>query len=328
MELLKWLRGKWWILLLALLTVPGLAYYNMKERKARELAESVYSIDERIDSLKLLVSRDGVMVVYQDDTRKPADGIGLIALTLDDNKKDPERLKAQELTDDDFPVVVFFNHTSFDASGLPVMVRRARDGMQVFPKNGGAVRGFRLRAAVPLRSGGWTGYYWDTADRNGKTVISDEEWERIYLGVNVPKLPTPEEMDKMTDEQLRAFGITRMTKDEAKLRTEKKSGVRGRVLRVGGNPAVVPLKVPVHVFKGQPTWETANGQPKYDRIALSSMSDSEGRFAIDLPPGEYTMMIELDGVLWGNALKTKDGKYPSFKIKEDAWTDYEFRKGQ
>lgn len=324
-NVIDFIKAKWWVGLAALLIVPYLAYENMKARKAKELAESTYAIDDRIDGLKISVNRDGVTITYQDGTQKPADAIGITAVTLDDHKQAPERLKAQDLKDDDFPVVAFFNHTGFDASGTPVMVRRARDGMQVFPKNGGTVKGYRLRAAVPLRSGGWTAYYWDGPDKTGKTVVSDEDWASVYLNAAEQKVPSPEELDRMTDEQLRAIGVQRMTKEEAKLRETKKNGVRGRIVKVGGNPAIVPLKVPIHIFKGKAAFD---GVPKYDpkdaRIAISTMSDEEGRYAIDLPPGEYTMTIEYEGRLWGNAIKDT---YPSFKVPEAGWIEYDFRKG-
>jgi hypothetical protein len=39
------------------------------------------------------------------------------------------------------------------------------------------------------------------------------------------------------------------------------------------------------------------------------------------------MMIHMDGRLWGNALKDKDGKWPKFEVGE-GWLDYDFRKGR
>ena len=279
----------------ALIMLAAMAYPLYQSIRASRFwekssrADVEHTIDDRVDGLRLVFAKK-MWVAYQDGAREPADAIGITAVTLDDHKKIPERLKAQELKEEDFPVVVFFNATGFDSTGAPVIIRRAKDGVKLFPK-GEVLKGKLLRVAVPRHSGGWTGYA-----RDGTRIdISDENWEKLYLGLSA----RPDLNEK-----------------------EAKSGIKGRVIKVGGNPALVPMQVRVYIFKGRPIIKDLD-----PRMALSGLSGADGRFTVSLPPGEYTMVIEMSGQLYGNAMKPRDGRWPSFKV-EEGWLEYEFRKGQ
>ncbi len=245
----------------------------------------------------------------------PADAIGVAVVTLEDNNKAPEKLKAQLLDKVDFPVVVFFNATGFDASGTPYIVRKAADGKQLY----GLVtdRPNQLRAVVPLRGGGWIGYYWVTSDNHGKISISDEEWASTYLGLKATEKLEPDVNAKEI--------IGKPSNPKEELRKEK-NGVRGRVYKIGNTLALVPLVVPVHVYSGKtpfPSGKIPEFDGKAPRYVRSDMTDAQGNYSIGLDPGEYTVVIEYNGRLWGNAVKDV---FPSIKVIEGSWIDYDFRR--
>lgn len=328
---MEWLKKKWWILLLGLLVVPVLAFRAMRERLAVENGEKD-PIALGMDGLQLLVGKSGVTVRYPQGKQLPADGLGVSLISLEAHKKNPERLEKLQLREQDFPVLVFFNATGFDATGAPVVVRRARDGVQLYPEK--SEDRVLVRAVIPEEDGKWTVYFWDDQTRQvGKRVVSDEVWYRVFMNEPLVRTPTPEELDKMSDEQLRAMGIQRMTKQELKLRQEHKHGIRGRVLKVGGtqNP-VQPYSLPVHVLRGeaQKRLTGAMGQPTLASVqadvVCSLHADKDGFYATALSPGTYILVVEIGGKLYGNAVQP--GAFPTVTVPPDGWIDYEIRRGE
>ncbi len=297
-------RKKWWLALAAVCVIPYFAFQAMHERKALEANAKTYTVDAQVP-VKLSA---GGTVAYLDGTTLPADAHGLVCFTWADYQKAPERLQLKDFTplEGHFPVVVFFNASGFDSSGEPVLVRRAGDGRQLWK----GVQAPALRHAVPQRDGSFMTY----PVQGEPVLVKEADWYRTYMSVEPPL--SPAELEKLSDEQLKEIGIQRVVAPEGK------TGVRGRVLRVGGNPALVPLKVPVHVFKGE-VKPFAKYDPKDDRIALSVHSDANGQFAVPLPPGLYTVVIELEGKLLGNA--ANPDRWPAVTVKEGAWVEYEFR---
>jgi hypothetical protein len=254
--MLSWLKRRWWLVIAVAVISFGvfLSHYKMLQDRRRELEANTYPLDAKVDGLKLVVNGEGTFVIYQTGDRLKADAIGMCLVTADDNKKNPERLKSMNLADGMFPILVFFNHTGFDSTGVPVLIRRADTGKRVWPV-GGKVSGERLRAAIASEHG-WTGFYWNTKADHGKLVITDEEWEHTYLGM--PKMPPKEDKE-----------------EEAK--SASKTGVRGKIYRVGGNPAIVPLQVRLFVYKGQPALgSTPNLEPYDQRIVGSTVSNDKG----------------------------------------------------
>jgi len=327
-----WLRRNWKYGLLALLFVPYFTWEAMKERKAKELDESAIVIDEKLPDLKLILNAKNVPgeIQYGDGKRLPLDSYGVATLTWEDFQKQVERFgeAGKALKEADFPVVVFFNSSGFDATGDPMVVRRAKDGDVVMELKS---RPPMLRFMTPGRDGSFKLFTWGSKE---PTIVKEDEWYRKYVGVEAPKaLPKQEELDKMSDEQLKALGIQRVTQPDKKDKeqppsggnpsnTQEKTGLRGKVLKVGGIPAIQPLSVPVHVFAGKDVKPFAKIDVNGTRPAASTKSDKDGAYAVALPPGRYTVVIEYQGTLVGNAIKPD--VWPSVTVGDD-WKEYEFR---
>lgn len=326
------IRRNWKLGLLAVFFIPFLAFQQMKERKAREAAEATAELaaDDKVTGLKVRYSKAGDTFVYQDGTVLPNDGLGYAVLGWDDYQQNPDRFQRAgfEARQPDFPIVVFFNLTGFDASGDPGVVRRAKDGSVVFELKDRPKK--PIAGMTPLRDGSFKVFFRDgTAD-----TVSEEDWYRVYMGVEpAAKLPTSADLDKMTPEQLAKVGLTRMTKDEYEKKfggaipipppapKDGKSGVKGVVIQVGGVPAIKPLdKVEVFALKGavDPV-PTVKADP---RVAAKGVTDANGGFSLTLPAGTYTVVVEVDGKARGNAVNA--AKWPQVTVG-DGWVDYEFR---
>jgi len=81
-----------------------------------------------------------------------------------------------------------------------------------------------------------------------------------------------------------------------------------------------PLPVPVHVFRGrvQPFEKPDPHHPALLRIV---QPDGAGRFRLPLPPGEYTLVLELDGRLYLNNW-LEDGSWATATVRPGQWTHY------
>lgn len=331
------IRRNWKYALLALLFVPYFTWEAMKERKAKELNESLVVIDEKMPNLKLVFNEKNVPgeVQYGDGKRLPLDGYGMATMTWEDFQKQVDRFGevGKSLKEADFPVVVFFNSSGFDATGDPMVVRRVKDGEVVMETNN---RPKMVRFMLPVRDGGFKVFVWGSKEA---TVVTEEEWYRTFVGVEPPKkLPPPEELEKMTDEQLQKLGIQRMTKEEIEKKgikvpekvqqpadSQEKSGLRGKVFKVGGIPALQPLAVTVHVFEGKDIKPFAKIDGNSPQPKKSTKADKDGSYAIALPAGVYTVVVEHQGKLLGNAIK--QDSWPSITVGND-WKSYEFRVSQ
>lgn len=339
-------KGKAILLLAAVFVVPHLAYQHMLDRKAAEKAEVLVDVDAKIPGLKLSLSKQGSEVVFQDGSRKFPEGVGIVTMTLEDHKANPERLSKQGivLEDSDFPVIVFFNQSSFDATGDPAVVRRAKDGSEVFGlKN----RVKRLRYIIPQRGGGYLAYLWDT---NDPLKLDEATFYRDYMGIEPPpSLPPQDKLDKMSDEELQKLGIRRMTKEEYEKqgKTPKepekpaavtaKTGIKATVNVVGGKEGVTPLaSIPVMIFKGkvkQPFEAFPQDKAKVEEmlkaLAVDSplvtltKTDKDGSFSVTLPTGIYTVIVEVQGKLRGNAFNP--GVWPTCEVPAEGWLEYDFK---
>ncbi len=89
-------------------------------------------------------------------------------------------------------------------------------------------------------------------------------------------------------------------------------GIQGRVVKLLGDftlepplGEIVPEPVPVHVFRGRLAPIDAPN-PQHAALVKIIQPDEEGRFRLSLPPGEYTLVAEIDGQLYLNN-RAEDG---------------------
>jgi hypothetical protein len=307
-----------------------LIFVAMQERQAKE-AGTIYALDDVVTDVKLVVQTDKVLVQYQDGTRMEANALGIAVITKEDNDKAADRLKKANPKDTDFPVVVFFNTSGFDATGDVRMVRRAKDGGLVWQAQPVTVP---IKAVIPQRNGSFRVIDTHIGDA-APSVVTEEDFHRQYLGLDTLKLPPAEELAKMTAAELDKLGLVRMSKEEYDKKYAKESvketakvpaipppaGVKGIVFQVGGS-AVTPLVVPLYVLTGKVTPRSKIDPADKDLITTVT-TDKAGAFSIPLPPGEYTLVVLVDGSLRGNALNQQ--QWPSVKVGQDKWKDYEFR---
>lgn len=309
-------KRKWLLLLAAAFLIPYFAFQNMRERKAAE--QAAQAADDAVPGVVALLGKDGPAVQYQNGATLPFDGVGFAVLTLDDYKKTPDRLKGVQLKDDQFPVVAFFNAGGFDSSGEPVVVRKAADGS--------VLHEMTQRPKKPVawvqakRDGTFAVRFWDRTDASATA----DEFYRTYVGSEpAPDVPPPEALDKMTDAELAKVGLTRMSKAEYDKKFADKpaapaTGVRGKLIRVGGVPAVSPLGgVKVVALKG--VVDPTQTPPAAEAEATT---DAEGGFSLPLPDGTYTVVANVDGQWKGNAVNA--ARWPATQVG-GAWVEFEFR---
>ncbi len=106
-----------------------------------------------------------------------------------------------------------------------------------------------------------------------------------------------------------------------------KQGVRCRVVKMVGDftmepptGRLVPMRVPVHVFRGRiKPFE----QPDLKHPALIKVlqSGKDGRCELALPPGEYTLVADIDNELYLNN-QMEDGNWAIVVVRAGEWSDY------
>jgi hypothetical protein len=243
---------------------------------------------------------------------------------------DPDKLNAVSgFTEGDFPVVAFFNASGFDGSGGIDVLRRARDGEQLYKAKD---KPKLVKVAVARRDGKFRAYFWDwTAE-----TVAAKEWYARYMGVEQPQvLPPPEELDKMTPEQLQKLGIERLTADEyekkfgvkppppgkepakepVKAVDTGKQGVRGRVFQL---PLLAPVETEILAFPGR-----LDPKAPVDRGKAVAMAttDKTGVYTLPLLDGTYTLLVAVGTGWQGNAVKA----WPAVEVKGGWVDDYDFR---
>ena len=104
-------------------------------------------------------------------------------------------------------------------------------------------------------------------------------------------------------------------------------GIKGRVVKLVGDFTMdpptgqrVPEVVPVHVFKGR-VQPFEKPDPKHPALVSILTPDKEGRFEIALPPGEYTLVLDIGGRLYLNNW-LDDGSWAIAVVNKGAWTAY------
>ena len=112
-------------------------------------------------------------------------------------------------------------------------------------------------------------------------------------------------------------------------------GVAGTIVKLVGNfmpgpdgpkGTTMPQAVPVHVFKGK-VKVFQEPDPEHPAFVGTTQADEEGAFRIPLPPGDYTVVPEIDGKLQLN-IQTFDGKHACWatvKVEAGKWTTFNVR---
>lgn len=202
-----WPRWAKW--LLAPLFLVVLVFYFRDVRMGTGLWGNALVEVER--GVKVRVDNQGrAWVTYQNKQELPADGLGLVVVTEGDNDNHPDKLQAFRgmIMKADWPVVVFLNATGFDATGEPVVIRKALDGHELYR----APITDRVALNIPNRDGTFTLLM---ADRTSKSM-PEREWLTKYMRLS--PAPDAKELEKLSDEELRKKGFERITVPEAKRR--------------------------------------------------------------------------------------------------------------
>lgn len=117
---------------------------------------------------------------------------------------------------------------------------------------------------------------------------------------------------------------------------EHPQGIDGQVVALEGNfmpgPVVPgrlpggtkkPLSVPVHVFRGR-IEVRERPDPKHPALVAVVKSDAQGKFRVPLPPGEYTVVAEIDGKLYLNIIEidasTQKPVWPTVVVAPKKWS--------
>jgi len=112
--------------------------------------------------------------------------------------------------------------------------------------------------------------------------------------------------------------------------TQFLQGIRGKVVKRSGNfmPGMgsssgkeKPLAVPVHVFQGK-VKTMKKPDPKHKAAVAVVKADRQGYYEVGLPPGEYTVVAEIDGELYLNS-REGDGNWTTVSVLPARWTEWD-----
>ena len=178
--------------------------------------------------VKVRVLATSAHIVYGDGSRFPPDGLAMVVVTAEDDKSHPQRLDPvrPRIGATDWPVVVFVNASGFDATGAPVVIRRAADGKVLYREEGGSPSPVRL--SVARRDGDFDVYPYGRAE---PWRVGEREWVEKFL--RVPYEVDPKELEKLSDEELARRGLQRLpaTNQQPKTKAEDGKG-KGPPLRI------------------------------------------------------------------------------------------------
>lgn len=314
----------------ALVMIPYLSFQNMKERKAAEAAARVLDVklDDRVEGVSARFNKGTDTFTYQDGSTQPADGLAFAVLTADDIGPNAERFAKVGYVPDtkDFPVVVFYNPSGFDNTGDPSAIRRAKDGSAVFRVKDRPPQ--QVAGVTPNRDGSFRVFFRDGTE----AAVPEDAFYRAYMGTEpADKIPTPAELDKMSDDELKKLGLTRMPRAEYEKKNGAltgpaargigKGGIKGTVIEVGGVPPVKPLGCTVMLLGGavRPTDDWAA------KKIGTCIADEKGHYSFTAGPGTYTVVVlahPQDKKPRGNAVNP--AVWPAVTVGEE-WLEYEFR---
>lgn len=109
--------------------------------------------------------------------------------------------------------------------------------------------------------------------------------------------------------------------------SEAQQGLRVKVVKLVGDFTMdpptgkrLPELVPVHIFRGR-LQPFEKPDPRHPALVKISQPGKDGRLELALPPGEYTLVLEIDGRLYLNNW-LEDGSWAITEVKPGHWTDY------
>ena len=314
---MKFIRAHWWTILgfvvcLGLNYLIGLYYYGTRdlhevERKFSEAKAGNHGmrvhttlLDQKFPDVFLLEYEDeGVTrIKYRDGTNIMADGLGAFVMDKDDPRFDKDHLGVDidmKAIEKHLPVVVFINATGFDASGLPVCMRKASNGEAVYVRHVGnrvSMAYFYPTGEVRVHSP-WSAKV---------STLTEEQWYTRYMSMSKVE---PERKPDTPDIKPDSKPDSKPDPNPYKI----KSGLNLKVIRVGGTQgAVVPVEATLWFFRGK------HG-PKDTHTGVEIRTGKDGTFKLPLTPGVYTLAIMVGTELRGNSAN-KD-VWPSVTVKED-----------
>ena len=110
-------------------------------------------------------------------------------------------------------------------------------------------------------------------------------------------------------------------------------GITGKVVKLKGDfmptvgegkrpgISVTPLAVPVHVFSGK-LKPFEKPDPEHPALVQTVQAGKDGVYKVALPPGEYTVVAEINGKLYLNSFGG-DGSWSTVEVKQDKWTTHD-----
>ena len=180
-----------------------------------------------------------------------------------------------------------------------------------------------------LLSIGEIGYY-ECLDMGQETI------ERLNALKGVLTGAAAVEMDKFIKQIVRVSNELKGIPSEKPqlLKETAPQGVIGKVVKLkgnfmptiglgGGNRQIIPLSVPIWVFKGKvkPFSRPNRNHPALVKIVRS---DKNGLFRIVLPPGRYTIVAQIKGRLYLNSYDG-EGFWTSVIVKKGRWTTFNIK---
>jgi len=93
-----------------------------------------------------------------------------------------------------------------------------------------------------------------------------------------------------------------------------------------GTGETFPISVPIHIFPGRFLFPE-DGESSLDasdvhEVGFVAHSDDSGAYRAELPPGEYTVFMELDGTLYRNCLTLEDpSTFCTVVVVEDEFSE-------
>jgi hypothetical protein len=205
-----WTWPRWAKVVAALLLIPILTFYY-RDKRVGDGFWGTAEVREVEAGVKVRVDNYGrTKVTYGDGKELAAEGMQLVVVTKEDHEKDTTRLAPfmSFIKDSDWPLVVFVNSTGFDPTGEPVVIRRASDGQMLY--SAGSVG--RVALSVPKRDGSFTVHLAD----GSKLDVSEKDWVEKFMRLKYQSPPDLKELEKMSDDELKARGYLRLPIEEAK----------------------------------------------------------------------------------------------------------------
>jgi hypothetical protein len=188
---------------------------------------------------------------------------------------------------------------------------------------------------VPLE-GGFHGIKSDNGRRYDPGKSLPEKFRKPNLRVRIEgKVLEGVPTFRMWGEVIEIRKIEAVTPSPPDKEAAAEQGVAGKVVKLAGNfmpspgpeprrGAKKPLSVPVHIFKGQlKVFEKPNTE--HPAFVQKIQADAGGNFRCVLPPGEYTVVAEIDGKLYLNSFTAGDKGslcWSTVKIEKQKWTTF------